>query len=216
METLVDLFLHLDRHLAAFVATYGVWIYGLLFLIIFCETGLVVTPFLPGDSLLFAAGALAATGALDLKIVLALLVVAAISGDTLNYFVGRAAGPRIFRAEDASTFWHRVLNRDHLDRAHEFFDRYGWLAIVTGRFMPIVRTFVPFVAGAGTMPYPRFTACIVAGALIWVGSCVIAGFLFGNVPFVKNHFSLVVIGIVAVSLLPVIIGALRHRGRAGA
>ena len=211
MEMLVDLFLHLDRHLAAFVAAYGSGIYGLLFLIVFCETGLVVTPFLPGDSLLFAAGSLAATGALDVRIVLALLVIAAISGDTLNYFVGRTAGPRIFRSEDQSTFWHRMLNRRHLDRAHEFFERYGWLAIITGRFMPIIRTFVPFVAGAGTMPYPRFTACIIAGALIWVGSCVTAGFLFGNVPVVKEHFSLVVLGIIAVSLLPVIIGALRQR-----
>jgi membrane-associated protein len=211
MEMLVDLFLHLDRHLAAFVATYGLWIYGLLFLIVFCETGLVVMPFLPGDSLLFAAGALAATGALDVRIVLALLAVAAVSGDTLNYWVGRSAGPRIFRSEDRSTLLHRVLNRRHLDRAHEFFERYGWLAIITGRFMPIVRTFVPFVAGAGTMPYPRFTACILAGAAIWVGSCVTAGYLFGNVPVVKEHFSLVVIGIVVVSLMPVIVGALRQR-----
>jgi membrane-associated protein len=211
VETLVDLFLHLDRHLAAFVAAYGLWIYGLMFLIVFCETGLVVTPFLPGDSLLFAAGALAATGALDVRIVLALLAVAAVSGDTLNYFVGRAAGPRIFRSEDRSTFLHRALNRKHLDRAHEFFERYGWLAIITGRFMPIIRTFVPFVAGAGTMPYPRFTACILAGAAIWVGSCVTAGYLFGNVPFIKEHFSLVVIGIVVVSLLPVIVGVLKQR-----
>ena len=211
MEMLVDLFLHLDRHLAAFVAAYGIWIYGLLFLIVFCETGLVVMPFLPGDSLLFAAGALAATGALDVRIVLALLMIAAISGDTLNYFVGRAAGPRIFRSEDQSTFWHRMLNRRHLDLAHEFFERYGWLAIITGRFMPIIRTFVPFVAGAGKMPYPRFTACIIAGAIIWIGSCVTAGFLFGNVPVVKENFSLVVLGIIAVSLLPVIIGALKQR-----
>ena len=148
MEILIDYFLRLDEHLAEFVATYGLWVYALLFAIIFAETGLVVTPFLPGDSLLFAAGALAASGAMDLTTLLVLLSVAAIIGDAVNYSIGRYIGPRVFRAEAPRTFWERALNREHLNRAHDFFERYGGKAIVLGRFAPIIRTFVPFVAGA--------------------------------------------------------------------
>ena len=214
MEYLIDLFLHLDRHLAEFVAAYGVWVYAILFLIIFAETGLVVTPFLPGDSLLFATGALAASGALNLWLVVALMLAAAILGDAVNYSVGRYIGPRVFNAHDAQTFWHRLLNRDHLDKAHAFFEKYGGKAIVIGRFVPIVRTFVPFVAGAAAMTYPTFAFYNVAGAIIWVGVCVGAGWAFGNVPVVKNNFSLVALGIVFVSVLPAVIEFVRSRRRA--
>ena len=203
MEGLIDLFLHLDTHLTEFVATYGRWVYALLFVIIFAETGLVVTPILPGDSLLFAAGALAATGALDIKVLLVLLVIAAVLGDAVNYAVGDAVGPRIFRSVDRTSWWQRMLNRDHLARAHEFFEKYGGKAIVLGRFVPIVRTFVPFVAGAGTMTYGSFALYNISGALIWVGICTLGGYAFGNVPFVRDNFSLVAIGIVAVSMIPI-------------
>jgi membrane-associated protein len=216
MDVLIDLFLHFDRHLAEFVQTYGVWVYAALFVIIFAETGLVVTPFLPGDSLLFAAGALSASsGAFNMWVLVPLLIVAAVLGDAVNYAIGNAVGPRIFTASDQTSFWHRVLNRDHLTKAHAFFERYGGKAIVLGRFVPIVRTFVPFVAGAGTMTYSTFAFYNVAGAVIWVGICTIAGFAFGNVPIVKNNFTLVALGIIAVSLLPMVVEILRHR-RAGA
>ena len=203
MEALIDLFLHLDTHLTEIVATYGRWVYAVLFLIIFAETGLVVTPILPGDSLLFAAGALAATGALDIRILLVLLIVAAVLGDGVNYAVGDAVGPRIFRSVDRTSWWQRMLNREHLARAHDFFEKYGGKAIVLGRFVPIVRTFVPFVAGAGTMTYGSFAFYNVTGALIWVGHCTGAGYAFGNVPIVRDNFSLVAVGIVAVSLIPI-------------
>ncbi|MCI0492423.1 MAG: DedA family protein [Planctomycetes bacterium] len=202
MDYLLDLFLHLDTHLGEFVSLYGVWIYGLLFLIVFAETGLVVTPFLPGDSLLFAAGALAAASLLDLRLILVLLVVAAILGDAVNYSVGHFVGPRVFHAEDRTSFWHRLLNRDHLREAHGFFERYGGKAIVLGRFVPIVRTFVPFVAGCGSMSYPQFAFYNVMGGIAWVGLCVGAGYAFGNMPWVKDNFTFVVLGIVFVSLLP--------------
>jgi membrane-associated protein len=211
MQSLIDLFLHLDVHLAEFVARYGPWVYGLLFAIIFAETGLVVTPFLPGDSLLFAAGALAATGALDVRLLVLLLVVAAVLGNTVNYGIGRALGPRVFRAEDSSGLMHRLLNREYLDRAHAFFERHGGKAIVLTRFVPIIRTFVPFVAGAGAMPYARFALYNLAGGVLWVGICVGAGYAFGNVPLVKENFTLVALGIVAVSLLPVLVEWLKNR-----
>jgi membrane-associated protein len=211
MEALVDLFLHLDTHLTEFVATYGRWVYAFLFLIIFAETGLVVTPILPGDSLLFAAGALAATGALDVRLLLILLVVAAILGDAVNYAVGNAVGPRIFRSIDRTSWWQRMLNRDHLARAHEFFEKYGGKAIVLGRFVPIVRTFVPFVAGAGTMTYASFALYNVTGAIIWVGICTLAGYAFGNVPIVRENFTLVALGIVGVSLIPIAIEYLKRQ-----
>jgi membrane-associated protein len=214
MAELIDLFLHLDRHLAEFVASYGIWVYALLFAIIFAETGLVVTPILPGDSLLFACGALAATGVLNVWVILGLLVTAAILGDAVNYSVGNYAGPKIFSAEDTTSFWHKLLNRDHLRQAHEFFERHGGKAIVLGRFVPIVRTFVPFVAGAGTMTYASFAFYNITGALIWVGICVGAGYAFGNVPIVQENFSLVALGIVFVSVLPVAYEMLQRRRRA--
>jgi membrane-associated protein len=216
MAELVDLFLHLDRHLAELVTQYGPWVYGILFLIIFAETGLVVTPFLPGDSLLFAVGALGAVGALDAPLAAVLLIIAAIAGDATNYAIGRYVGPRVFRGSGGGTFVERVLNREHLARAHEFFERYGGKAVVLGRFVPIVRTFVPFVAGAGSMTYPKFALYNVVGALAWVGICLGGGYVFGNVPIVRDNFTLVALGIVAVSLLPMVFEVALARRRAGA
>ena len=211
MESIVDLFLHLDTHLTEFVATYGAWVYAVLFAIVFAETGLVVTPILPGDSLLFAAGALAAAGGLDIRALVALLSVAAILGDAVNYAAGKYVGPRVFSATDQSSRWHRLLNRDHLARTHAFFEKYGGKAVVLGRFVPIVRTFVPFVAGAGAMTYTKFAAFNVAGGILWVGICTLAGYGFGNVRVVKDNFSLVALGIVAVSVIPVVVEMIRHR-----
>jgi membrane-associated protein len=211
MGGLVDIFLHLDKHLTQFVATYGGWVYALLFLIVFAETGLVVTPFLPGDSLLFAAGALAAAGGLNVWAVIALLSVAAVLGDAVNYAAGRFVGPRVFSATDRSSGLHRLLNREHLQRTHAFFEKYGGKAVVLGRFVPIVRTFVPFVAGAGAMTYARFAVYNVVGGLIWVGICTLAGFAFGTVPIVKNNFSLFALGIVFVSVIPIGVEMIRHR-----
>ena len=216
MEAIIDLFVHFDRHLAEFVQAYGVWVYALLFAIIFAETGLVVTPFLPGDSLLFAAGALAATGAFSIWILLPLLTVAAILGDAVNYAAGDAVGPRIFTATDRTSLLQRLLNRDHLQQAHAFFEKYGGKAIVLGRFVPIVRTFVPFVAGAGTMTYGSFAFYNITGAVIWVGICTLGGFAFGNVPVLRDNFTLVALGIVAVSLLPIVVEYVRHRRAAAA
>jgi membrane-associated protein len=210
LQELIDLFLHLDALLPKFVAQYGAWVYGLLFAIVFAETGLVVTPFLPGDSLLFAAGALSATGALDVRLVVLLLIIAAVTGNTVNYSIGRFIGPRVFRAEDHAGI-HRLLNREHLDRAHAFFERHGGMAVVLTRFVPIIRTFVPFVAGAGAMRYTTFMLYNIAGGAAWVGICVGAGYAFGNVPIVKENFTLVALGIVAVSLIPVLVEWLKHR-----
>jgi membrane-associated protein len=211
VTTLLDFVLHLDTHLLGLVQAYGGWIYALLFFIIFAETGFIVTPFLPGDSLLFAAGALAATGVLGAPALFALLVAAAFTGNTVNYLVGRAIGPRVFRAEDRTGTLHRLLNREHLDRTHAFFEKYGGKAIVLGRFVPIVRTFVPFVAGAAAMTRRTFLVYNLLGAAAWVGLCLGAGLLFGNVPLVKAHFSLVTIGIVAISLVPMLVELLRAR-----
>jgi membrane-associated protein len=222
MSTILDFFLHLDAHLFELAAAYGPWLYGILFLIVFAETGLVFTPFLPGDSLLFATGALAATtGAngqplLRIEVVSVLLFVAAVLGDAVNYAVGRYVGPRIFKSDDRSSFWHRVLNRDHLERAHAFFERYGGKAVVLGRFVPIVRTFVPFVAGAGAMTYTTFAFYNVVGAIAWVGICVGFGYAFGNVPIVKNNFSLVALGIIIASLLPALFEFVKERRRRAA
>lgn len=210
---MLEFLLHSDRHLLAFVQTYGGWVYGLLFAIVFAETGLVVTPFLPGDSLLFAAGAIAATGALDVRVVVIVLLVAAIAGDALNYAVGRAMGARVIRASETDPRWRRWINPAHIERAHDFFERHGGKAIVMGRFVPIVRTFVPFVTGAAEMSYPSFALYNVVGAAAWVGLCTGAGYVFGNVPVVKQNFSLVTIGIVAVSLLPMVIEYIRHKRR---
>jgi membrane-associated protein len=208
---LLDLFLHVDRHLFQLVADYGLWIYAILFLIVFAETGLVVTPFLPGDSLLFAAGALAATGALNLWLVAVLLLAAAITGDAVNYAVGRSSGHRVIELARTDPRWGRVVNPAYIARAHEFFERRGGKAIVLGRFVPIVRTFVPFVAGVAEMSYSTFAFYNVTGAVAWVGLCLSVGYLFGNVPIVKDNFSLVALGIVGVSLLPMVIEILNAR-----
>ena len=211
MPSVVDFVLHSDRHLLEFVGTYGVWVYGLLFLIVFAETGFIVTPVLPGDSLLFAAGALCATGVMNAAVCFALLAFAAFAGNSVNYAVGRFVGPRIFSATDDAGVWHRLLNRDYLARGHAFFDQYGGKAVVLGRFVPIVRTFVPFVAGAAEMTPGAFGLYNLVGAVGWVAICLGAGLLFGNVPIVKDNFSLVTIGIVAVSLLPALVEIIRHR-----
>jgi membrane-associated protein len=209
----LEYILHFDDHLKAICDAYGPWVYGILFLIIFAETGLVVTPFLPGDSLLFAAGAVAARPDAPLSIwVLAIvLLVAAILGDAANYAIGNFVGPRIFTAEDRSSFWRRLLNRDHLLKAHAFYEKYGGKAVVLGRFVPIVRTFVPFVAGCGSMSYPQFAFFNVTGAMLWVGICLGAGYGFGNIPVVRENFELVVVGIVCISLLPILWGYLIAR-----
>lgn len=213
MPSLVDFILHSDQKLLELVGTYGPWVYALLFLIVFAETGFVVTPFLPGDSLLFATGALAATGALSALVAFGLLAFAAFAGNAVNYAVGRFIGPKVFSAADVTGWSHKLLNRDHLKRAHEFFEQYGGKAVILGRFVPIVRTFVPFVAGAAQMTSHSFVFYSLIGALGWVGLCLGAGLLFGNVPIVKENFSLVTIGIVGVSLLPMVVEYLRHRAR---
>jgi membrane-associated protein len=206
LHTIVDIFLHLDRHLGEFVQAHGSSTYGLLFAVIFMETGVVVTPFLPGDSLLFTCGALAATGSLRLPALFLLLASAAILGDNMNYWIGRGVGPRVFSGT------HRLLKREHLLRTQAFYVRHGGKTIFLARFLPIIRTFAPFVAGIGAMPYARFLTYSVAGAISWVGSCLLAGYAFGNIPAVKNNFSLVILGIVVVSLLPLAIEYLRNRG----
>src|SRR5213592_838380 len=195
MLNALDFLLHSDKHLLEFVHTYGTWVYGILFAIVFAETGFVVTPFLPGDSLLFATGALCATGALETPLAVGLLALAAFTGNAVNYTVGRFVGPRVFTATGRSAKSHRLLNRQHLERANAFFEQYGGKAVILGRFVPIVRTFVPFVAGSAQMRPAAFVFYNVVGAAAWVVLCVGAGLLFGNVPMVKENFSLVTIGI---------------------
>jgi len=211
VATLWDFVVRLDVHLAAFIAQHGVWVYALLFVIVFCETGLVVTPFLPGDSLLFVVGTLAAAGGMDIALVMALLVAAALSGDNVNYWIGRWAGPKVFRAEDS-----RWFNRRHLERTHAFYERHGGKAIIIARFVPIVRTYVPFVAGIGAMPYARFLAFSIAGALLWVMSLSLAGYWFGNIPAVKENLAAVIVVIVALSLAPIVLEFLRAHARRAA
>ena len=206
-----ELLLHADKTLIDLVATYGTAVYAILFIIVFAETGFVVTPFLPGDSLLFATGALCATGALSTPIALAVLATAAFTGNAVNYTVGRLVGPKVFSATDHRGISHKLLNREHLQRAHAFFEEYGGKAVILGRFVPIVRTFVPFVAGAAQMRSHAFGIYNLIGAAAWVGICVGAGLLFGNVPIVKQNFSLVTIGIVLVSLLPMVVEYVRRR-----
>jgi len=204
MHQLIDFILKIDERLFELTATYGGWVYGIIFLIVFAETGLVVTPLLPGDSLLFAAGALCGAGLLNPIIMAIVLLSAAIIGDAVNYSIGRSIGPRVFAAEDHDSRWSRLLNREHLEKAHAFFEKHGGKAIVIARFVPIVRTFVPFVAGAGYMSYGAFALYNVTGAFLWVGSCFGLGYLFGNIPIVKQNFSLVAIIIIFVSLLPIV------------
>jgi len=202
LAALWDLAVHLDRHLAAFVAEHGVWVYALLFVIVFCETGLVVTPFLPGDSLLFVTGTLAAAGGMNIGAVMAVLVVAALCGDNCNYFIGRWVGVK---------FFGKFLNPAYLQRAHEFYDRHGGKTIILARFVPIVRTYVPFVAGLGAMPYARYIGFCVAGALLWVGSLCLAGYFFGNLPVVRENLTVVIIGIVLLSVSPAVVALIKEK-----
>jgi membrane-associated protein len=199
-----DVFLHLDDHLQTLIHDYGTWTYTLLAIVVFCETGLVVTPFLPGDSLLFAAGAFAGSGDLDLALLWFVMVCAAVLGNTVNYWVGRTVGTRVVRSG-------RLIKQSHLDKTHAFYERYGAMTIVLTRFVPIVRTIAPFVAGVGTMTFPRFMAYNIGGGVLWVTVCVMGGYVFGNLPIVRDNFELVVVGIVAVSVLPPVIEALRRR-----
>jgi membrane-associated protein len=210
-QHVVDLFLHLDRHLADLAQALGPWLYFLLFAIVFCETGLVVTPFLPGDSLLFAVGALASIpdSGLSIWLIGALLIVAAILGDAVNYAVGAYIGPRVFSSEES-----RWLNKKHLQRTHEFYEKYGGKTIILARFVPIVRTFAPFVAGVGSMTYARFAVYNVTGAIAWVASFLLAGYFFGQLPFVKDSFHLVILGIIVVSVIPVVVEFIRARREA--
>lgn len=206
---LVDFFLHLDKHLAEVIQAWGAWTYALLFTIVFLETGLVVTPLLPGDSLLFAAGSFAALGALDVRLLFVLLSLAAILGDTLNYAIGHYLGPKVFHYPKS-----RFFNPDHLRKTHDFYEKYGGKTIIIARFVPIVRTFAPFVAGIGAMSYPRFVTYNVVGGILWVAVCLGAGYFFGNLPVVKENFSLVILGIIVVSVLPAVVEFLRHRSQA--
>jgi membrane-associated protein len=205
LPRIIDLFLHLDQHLGQLISQYGAWTHLILFLIVFCETGLVITPFLPGDSLLFAAGTFAALGALDLWLVVLLLIIAAIAGDTVNYWIGAYIGPRAFRGDI------RFLRQEYLDRTHAFYEKHGGKTIILARFVPIIRTFAPFVAGVGAMSYPRFIAYNVIGAVLWVGLFVLGGYYFGNISVVRENFTLVILAIIAISVLPIAVEALRAR-----
>jgi len=205
LATLWDLVVHLDRHLLELTQAYGTWVYAILFVVIFSETGFVVTPFLPGDSLLFVLGALAAGGALDIWTLNVLLVVAAIAGNQVNFAIGRYLGPRIFKSGGA-----RFLKPEYLERTHRFFERHGGKTIIITRFVPIVRTYAPFVAGLGAMEPDRFTAYNIAGGVLWIVSLTLAGYFFGNIPIVKNNLTLVIFGIIFLSILPGIIEYLRH------
>ena len=198
--SLIDFVLHIDQHLIELTQTYGLWIYAILFLIVFCETGLVVTPFLPGDSLLFAAGAVAALGGMNVHIAAGLLLAAAVIGDAVNFAIGKYFGEKLFAKPDS-----RVFKREYLDKTHAFYEKYGGKTIILARFVPIVRTFAPFVAGMGDMHYGRFIRYNVIGALMWVGLLTYAGYFFGELPVVKNNFGLVVIGIIVVSVLPMVV-----------
>jgi membrane-associated protein len=208
LSNFVDIVLHLDRHLQWLVGNYGAWIYAILFVIVFCETGLVVTPFLPGDSLLFVAGALAAAGDMYIHGLFAALAAASFLGDNTNYWIGRYIGPRVFTRAGS-----RLLNPEHLQRTQRFYDRYGAKTVFFARFVPIIRTFAPFVAGIGHMQYPRFLFFSFSGSIAWVGSLAYAGYYFGNVPMVKENLTFVIIAIVLVSILPGIVGYFRHRAR---
>ena len=204
--SLIDFILHIDQHLAVLTSQYGTWIYAILFLIVFCETGLVVTPFLPGDSLLFAAGAIAALGGMNVHVVVVLLLAAAIIGDAVNFSVGKYFGDRLFANPDS-----KIFKREYLDKTHAFYAKYGGKTIILARFVPIVRTFAPFVAGMGHMDYGRFLRFNVIGAVLWVVSLTYAGYFFGELPLVKNNFGLVVIGIILVSVLPMVVEIVRAR-----
>jgi membrane-associated protein len=201
VQFLIDLFLHLDVHLSSVITQYGAWTYGLLFVVIFIETGLVVTPFLPGDSLLFAAGTFAALGSLNIWLLFLLLAVAAVLGDTVNYWIGHALGERAY-----SIKW---IKREYLDRTQRFFEKHGGKTIFLARFVPIIRTFAPFVAGIGRMPYPYFISYNIFGGIVWVALFTFTGYFFGNIPFIRQHFSVVVLVIVLISIVPMVLEALK-------
>lgn len=204
LSTFIDIILHLDTHLLALTQEYGVWIYAILFLIIFCETGLVVMPFLPGDSLLFVAGALCGMGALQLEWLAPLLMLAAFSGDNTNYWIGRLIGMRLLRRS-------RLIRHEHIDKTHAFYEKHGGKTILFARFLPIVRTFAPFVAGIGLMRYRLFMMYSALGSLAWIGGLTVAGYLFGNIPFIKNNLTAMILGIVVISFMPAIREFIRHR-----
>ena len=206
LTELLNIFLHLDHYLSEIIQNYGTLTYALLFLIVFCETGLIVLPFLPGDSLLFAAGTFAALGDLNWGILYGSLLIAAVLGDSVNYEVGRYFGPKIARHEKL-----KFINKAHIEKTQQFYDKYGAKTIIIARFVPIVRTFAPFVAGIGSMSYQRFLQFNLVGAVAWVAICLAGGYLFGNIPAVKNNFSIVVLGIVFVSILPAMIEVIRHK-----
>jgi membrane-associated protein len=206
--TFIDFFIHLDRHLAEMIQNFGGWTYFIIFMIIFCETGLVVTPILPGDSLLFGLGTFAAIGALEIEWLLILLSIAAVAGNIVNYAIGYYVGPKIFQKENV-----RFLNKAYLDRTHQFYEKHGGKTIVIARFLPIIRTFAPFVAGIGKMTYSRFFLYNVLGSISWVAIFVLGGYYFGNLPVVKNNFTLVVFAIIIISMLPVVIEYFRHHFR---
>ncbi|MDN0084023.1 DedA family protein [Crenobacter sp. SG2305] len=206
---LIDFILHIDKHLAELVSHFGSLTYAILFLILFCETGLVVTPFLPGDSLLFVAGTLSATGALDVHLLVGLLIAAAIIGDTVNYTIGRKLGLKLFANPNS-----KIFRREYLEKTHAFYERHGGKTIILARFVPIVRTFAPFVAGAGEMSYGRFLFFNVIGAVAWVGSFCYLGFFFGNLPVIKSNLSLLIVGIIFVSILPGLIEFVRQKRKA--
>ncbi len=203
-SSLIDLVLHLDAHLLSLTQQYGMWVYAILFLIIFCETGLVVTPFLPGDSLLFVAGALCGMDALQMGIVIPLLILAAFSGDNTNYWIGRLLGVKLLNRT-------KLIKPEHIEKTHAFYEKHGGKTILFARFLPIIRTFAPFVAGIGLMRYRLFVVFSALGSLAWIGSLTLAGYLFGNIPVVKNNLTLIIVGIMVVTLLPAILEVIRHR-----
>ena len=207
LATFVDFILHLDEHLNTIIQTYGTWTYVLLFVIIFLETGLVVTPFLPGDSLLFAAGSFAALGSLNPIVLFALLAFAAVLGDTVNYWIGHYIGPRAFSGNI------RFLKKEYMERTHEFYERHGGKTIILARFIPIIRTFAPFVAGVGAMTYPRFIAYNIVGGVVWVALFTFGGYFFGNLPIIKNNFSIVILVIILISVVPGLVEFFRERAR---
>jgi membrane-associated protein len=210
IKSVIDFILHLDVHLSELIQTYGLWTYLILFAVIFCETGLVVTPFLPGDSLIFAAGTFAARGDLKVIVLFLLLAAAAVIGDTVNYWIGKIIGPKVFQKENS-----RIFKKQYLDRTHEFYEKYGAETIIIARFVPIVRTFAPFVAGIGRMTYGKFLSYNVIGGVAWVALFTFGGYFFGNIPFVKKNFSLVIIAIILISLVPVLYEFLKHRKKKG-
>lgn len=204
--TLIDIFIHLDSYLGSVIQTFGGWTYVLFFMVIFCETGLVVTPFLPGDSLLFGLGTFAALGFLEVELLLILLSIAAVGGNTVNYAIGQYVGPKVFSRENS-----RLFNKEYLDRTHRFYEKHGGKTIVIARFIPIIRTFAPFVAGIGKMNYPRFVLYNVIGSVAWVSIFIFGGYWFGTIPAVKRNFTIVILAIIIVSVMPVIVEYIRHR-----